>query len=306
VGKKIKLDKVLDFACGSGSLLLNVRHQVGANGVGKIYGQEKNITTYNLARMNMLLHGVKDSEFEIHHGDSLLNDWDILNEMNPAKKIKFDAIVANPPFSYRWEPKETMGDDFRFKNYGLAPKSAADFAFLLHGVHFLSDEGVMAIILPHGVLFRGGAEERIRTKLLKDGYIDTVIGLPANLFFSTGIPVCILVLKKCKKIDDVLFINAAKHFEKGKRQNNLRPQDIDKIVETYQFRKDEERYSRRVPMKEIEENNYNLNISRYVDTSEQEEEIDIKAVMREIKNLEAKRTELDKEIEGYLKELGIV
>ena len=309
-GKKKKLDKVFDFACGSGSLLLNVRHQMKKNDgtIGKIYGQEKNITTYNLARMNMLLHGVKDSEFEIHHGDTLQNDWNILNEMNPAKKMQFDAIVANPPFSLRWEPAESMGEDFRFKSYGIAPKSAADFAFLLHGVHFLSEEGVMAIILPHGVLFRGGAEERIRTKLLKDGYIDTVIGLPANLFFSTGIPACILVLKKCKKFDDVLFINASgkEHFEKGKRQNFLRPQDIDKVVETYQFRKDEERYSRRVSMKEIEENNFNLNISRYVDTSEQEEDIDIQAVMQEIKNLEVKRAKLDSEIEVYLKELGIM
>jgi type I restriction enzyme M protein len=305
-GKKMKLDKVFDFACGSGSLLLNVRKQMGAHGIGKIYGQEKNITTYNLARMNMLLHGVKDSEFEIHHGDSLLNDWDILNEMNPARKMMFDAVVANPPFSYRWEPSEAMGEDFRFKSYGLAPKSAADFAFLLHGFHYLSDEGVMAIILPHGVLFRGGAEERIRTKLLKDGHIDTVIGLPANLFFSTGIPVCILVLKKCKKSDDVLFINAAKDFDRGKRQNTLSLEHIDKVVKAYQFRKEEERFSRRVPMKEIAENNFNLNISRYVDTSEKEEEIDIQAVMHEIKNLEAKRAELDKKIAVYLKELGLV
>ncbi len=214
-GKKRKLDKVLDFACGSGSLLLNVRKQLGPHGFGKIYGQESNITTYNLARMNMLLHGVKDSEFEIHHGDSLRNDWDILSEQNPTKKLHFDAVVANPPFSYRWEPSESMGEDFRFKSYGLAPKSAADFAFLLHGFHFLGKEGTMAIVLPHGVLFRGGAEERIRHKLLNDGNIDTVIGLPANLFFSTGIPVCILVLKKCKQPDDVMFINAAEHFEKG-------------------------------------------------------------------------------------------
>jgi type I restriction enzyme M protein len=189
---------VFDFACGSGSLLLNVRHRLGPHGIGKIYGQEKNITTYNLARMNMLLHGLKDSEFEIFHGDTLTNDWDMLREANPAKMPKFDAVVVNPPFSYRWEPTEALGEDMRFKNYGLAPKSATDFAFLLHGFHYLKPEGVMAIILPHGVLFRGGAEERIRTKLLKDGNIDTVIGLPANLFFSTGIPVCILVLKKCK------------------------------------------------------------------------------------------------------------
>jgi type I restriction enzyme M protein len=166
-GKKKKLDKVLDFACGSGSLLLNVRKQMGTHGIGKIFGQEKNITTYNLARMNMLLHGVKDTEFEIHHGDSLLNDWDILNEMNPAKKIEYDAVVANPPFSYRWEPLESVGEDFRFKSYGLAPKSAADFAFLLHGFHFLAKEGTMAIILPHGVLFRGGKELDIRRKLLR-------------------------------------------------------------------------------------------------------------------------------------------
>jgi len=222
-GEKDRLTSVLDFACGSGSLLLKVRKRMGTHGIGKIYGQEKNITTYNLARMNMLLHGVKDTEFEIYHGDTLTNDWDILREQNPANKPMFDAIVANPPFSYRWEPTDAMGDDVRFKNYGLAPKSAADFAFLLHGFHFLKDEGVMAIILPHGVLFRGGAEERIRTKLLKDGHIDTVIGLPANLFYSTGIPVCILVLKKCKKPDDVLFINAAgaEYFVKGKRQNQL-------------------------------------------------------------------------------------
>ncbi len=258
-GPKKKLDKVLDFACGSGSLLLNVRKKLKEQGgtIGKIYGQESNITTYNLARMNMLLHGVKDSEFEIHHGDSLANDWDVLNEMNPAKKLEFDAIVANPPFSYRWEPNEALGEDFRFKSYGLAPKSAADFAFLLHGFHFLGKEGTMAIILPHGVLFRGGAEERIRSKLLKDGNIDTVIGLPANLFFSTGIPVCILVLKKCKKPDDVLFINASEHFEKGKRQNKLLPEHIEKIIQTYQFRKEEDRYSRRVAMDEIAKNDYN-------------------------------------------------
>jgi type I restriction enzyme M protein len=247
-GKKARLDSVMDFACGSGSLLLNVRKRMGPHGIGKIFGQEKNITTYNLARMNMLLHGVKDSEFEIFHGDTLTNDWEMLRETNPAKKPYFDAVVANPPFSYRWEPTEAIGEDVRFKNHGVAPKSAADFAFLLHGFHYLKEEGVMAIILPHGVLFRGGAEERIRTKLLTDGNIDTVIGLPANLFYSTGIPVCILVLKKCKKPDDVLFINASasEHFERGKRQNRLRDKDIDKIVETYQFRKEEERYSKRI------------------------------------------------------------
>jgi type I restriction enzyme M protein len=310
-GKKKKLDKVLDFACGSGSLLLNVRKQLGQHGIGKIYGQESNITTYNLARMNMLLHGVKDSEFEIHHGDTLLNDWAILKEMNPAKKLLFDAVVANAPFSLRWEPNDTLAEDFRFKSYGLAPKSAADFAFLLHGFHFLSDQGTMAIILPHGVLFRGGAEERIRTKLLKDGHIDTVIGLPANLFFSTGIPVCILVLKKCKKPDDVLFINASEQFEKGKRQNRLRdgkngePNDIQKIVETYQFRKEEERYSRCVSMDEIEKNDFNLNISRYISTAKAEVQIHLQGVNAELVNLEESIVASTDKHNQFLMELGL-
>ncbi len=305
-GKKKKLDKVLDFACGSGSLLLNVRKKMGSHGIGKIYGQEKNITTYNLARMNMLLHGVKDTEFEIHHGDSLLNDWSLLNEMNPAKKMEFDAVVANPPFSYRWEPTESLGEDFRFKSYGLAPKSAADFAFMLHGFHFLGKEGTMAIILPHGVLFRGGAEQRIRTKLLKDGNIDTVIGLPANLFFSTGIPVCILVLKKCKKSEDVLFINATEHFEKGKRQNRLLPEHIEKIIETYKTRPENvERYARSVSMDEIADNDFNLNISRYVSTAKEEEKINLKAVNKQLVEIEKRAKSAAERHNKFLEELGL-
>ncbi|CDF80305.1 type I restriction-modification system, DNA-meth yltransferase subunit M [Formosa agariphila KMM 3901] len=319
-GKKKKLNKVLDFACGSGSLLLNVKDKIekGGGTISRIYGQEKNITTYNLARMNMLLHGVKDSEFEIFHGDTLKNEWDLLNEMNPAKKTTFDAIVANPPFSLRWDASEAMGDDFRFKNYGLAPKSAADFAFLLHGLHFLSDEGTMAIILPHGVLFRGGAEQRIREKLLKDGNIDTVIGLPSNLFFSTGIPVCILILKKCKKDDDVLFINASEHYKKEKRQNVLRdgkvdgvidpkePNDIQEIVDTYQNRPAKiERYARRVSMEEIEKNDYNLNISRYVSTAVAEKKVDLKEVNTKLVEVEEKIKKSSEEHNKYLKELGL-
>jgi len=282
-----------------------VRHRMGPHGIGKIVGQEKNITTYNLARMNMLLHGVRDSEFEIYHGDTLTNDWDRLRETNPARMPKFDAVVANPPFSYRWEPTDALGEDMRFKNYGLAPRSAADFAFLLHGFHYLKPEGVMAIILPHGVLFRGGAEERIRTKLLKDGQIDTVIGLPANLFFSTGIPVCILVLKKCKKPDDVLFINAAEHFEKGKRQNRLLPEHIDKIIDTYRFRRPEERYARRVAMDEIEANGYNLNISRYISTARAEEEVVLEAVNAELITLTQNIEKAREKHNAFLKELGL-
>jgi type I restriction enzyme M protein len=306
-GKRKHMESVMDFACGSGSLLLNVRHRMGPHGIGKIFGQEQNITTYNLARMNMLLHGVKDSEFEIFHGDTLTNDWDILRETNPAKMPRFDAVVANPPFSYRWEPSESLGEDVRFKNYGLAPKSAADFAFLLHGFHFLKDDGVMAIILPHGVLFRGGAEAKIRTKLLKDHHIDTVIGLPPNLFYSTGIPVCILVLKKCKKFDDVLFINASGHenFAKGKRQNQLEPKHIEKIVNTYKNRLVEERYSLRVPLERIEKEDYNLNISRYVSTSIAEEEIDLTAVHAELVTIEQDIKKAKDKHNEFLKELGL-
>src|SRR3546814_757904 len=310
-GPRSKLDSVFDFACGSGSLLLNVRHRIKDAGgsIGRIYGMEKNITTYNLARMNMLLHGVKDTEFEIYHGDTLTNDWDFLRETNPAKKPQFDAMVANPPFSYRWEPGEAMAEDMRFKNHGVAPKSAADFAFLLHGLHYLKDDGVMAIILPHGVLFRGGKEANIRTKLLKDGHIDTVIGLPPNLFYSTGIPVCILVLKKCKKPDDVLFINASgpENFAKGKRQNQLRDEHIQRIVDTYQQRPEEpvERYARRVSMQEIIDNDYNLNISRYVSTAEAEREVDLKAVHAELETIESEIRKAKKRHNAFLAELGL-
>jgi type I restriction enzyme M protein len=309
-GPKKKLSKVLDMTCGSGSLLLNVRNVLKKRGgsIGKLYGQEKNITTYNLARMNMLLHGVKDTEFAIHHGDTLKNDWELLNEINPAKKVEFDAIVANPPFSLRWDPSEEMAKDFRFANFGLAPKSAADFAFLLHGFHFLSDkEGTMAIILPHGVLFRGGAEQRIREKLLKDNNIDTVIGLPGKLFYSTGIPVCIVVLKKCKKFDDVLFINASEEYVPGKRQNSLDPEKhIKRIVDTYQYRPERiERYARRVSMAEIEENDFNLNISRYVSNAKEDEKVDLGEVHKMLEVIDKKIKKATMEHNKYLKELGL-
>lgn len=305
--KKNRLSSIFDFACGSGSLLLNVRNKLGENGIGQIYGQEKNITTYNLARMNMLLHGVKDNEFEIFHGDSLANDWDKLREKNPSKKLSFDAIVANPPFSLKWDSSQEMGEDVRFKSHGLAPKSAADFAFLLHGFNYLSDSGTMAIVLPHGVLFRGGAESRIRTKLLEDGNIDTVIGLPAGLFFSTGIPVCILILKKCKKENDVLFINASdeENFQKGKRQNTLRKQDIKKIIETYRYRKEEVRYSRRVSNAEIEENDFNLNISRYISTAKPEEKIDLSEENEKLAKLDEEIEKSRNTHNAFLKELGL-
>lgn len=305
-GKRDHINQVLDMTCGSGSLLLNVRKECGKH-VGKIYGQEKNITTYNLARMNMILHGVKDTEFSIHHGDTLMNDWDILKEMNPAKKIHFDAVVANPPFSLRWDPSEELVQDFRFSRYGIAPRIAADFAFLLHGFHYLSDDGTMAIILPHGVLFRGGKEEAIRKKLIVEGCIDTIIGLPQGLFYSTGIPVCIIVLKKCRKSDDILFINASgkEHYERGRKQNALRDEDVNKIVDTYQHRIEEIRYSRRVSLKEIHDNDYNLNITRYVDLTTDEEPIDINAVHEQLVEIENSIQSAKAEHNKYLAELGL-
>ena len=306
-GNKSELRNVLDFACGSGSLLLNVNNQMRLKGgkIGKIYGQEKEVTTFNLARMNMLLHGLHDSEFEIFHGDTLTNDWPMLKDSNPVKPVTFDAVVANPPFSLRWDPDDETSNDARFKNYGVSPKSAADFAFLLHGFHYLSDSGTMAIILPHGVLFRGGAESDIRKKLIHDDNIDCIIGLPANMFYSTPIPVCIIVLKKCRKSDDVLFINAAECYEKGKKQNVLLPEHIDKIVDTYRTRTEEDRYSRRVSLKELKDNDYNLNITRYVSLAQEEAQIDLAANHAQLTKIEADIASSKEKLNSYLRELGL-
>ena len=295
---KTRLKSVYDPTCGSGSLLL--RTACGGN-ADTIYGQEKNPTTFNLCRMNMLLHGIKYKDFEIHNGDTLEND--------ELGEHQFDAVVANPPFSAEWTAAEKFNNDDRFSKAGvLAPKSKADYAFILHMLYHLNDGGTMACVAPHGVLFRGAAEGKIRRFLIeKKNYIDAIIGLPANIFYGTSIPTCILVMKKCRQSDDnILFIDASKEFEKVKTQNKLRPEHIQKIIETYRTRAEIEKYSHCATLKEIEDNDYNLNIPRYVDTFEEEEEIDIKAVMAEIKELESKRTELDAQIEVYLKELGIV
>ena len=293
-----RLKSVYDPTCGSGSLLLRTARGGNAD---TIYGQEKNPTTFNLCRMNMLLHGIKYKDFEIHNGDTLEND--------ELGEHQFDAVVANPPFSAEWTAAEKFNNDDRFSKAGvLAPKSKADYAFILHMLYHLNDGGTMACVAPHGVLFRGAAEGKIRRFLIeKKNYIDAIIGLPANIFYGTSIPTCILVMKKCRQSDDnILFIDASKEFEKVKTQNKLRPEHIQKIIETYRTRAEIEKYSHCATLKEIEENDYNLNIPRYVDTFEEEEEIDIKAVMAEIKVLESKRTELDAQIEVYLKELGIV
>ena len=296
---KSKLKSVYDPTCGSGSLLLRVAKEVKE--VNNFYGQEMNRTTYNLARMNMILHGVHYRKFDIKQEDTL--------EHPQHLDKQFEAIVANPPFSAQWSANPIFMNDDRFSQYGrLAPGSKADFAFVQHMIHHLAENGTMAIVLPHGVLFRGGAEQHIRRYLIEArNYLDAVIGLPANIFYGTSIPTCILVFKKCRENpDNILFIDASQHFDKIKTQNVLREEHIEKIIETYRKRKEEPKYSRRVVLKEIAENEYNLNIPRYVDTFEEEEEIDIHAVMATIKELETKRAGLDKEIEVYLKELGLV
>ena len=293
-----RLRNVYDPTCGSGSLLIRAAN-IG-NAV-EIFGQEKNPTTYNLARMNMLLHGIKFSNFKIENGDTL--------EADAFGERQFDAVVANPPFSAEWSAADKFNNDDRFSKAGrLAPRKTADYAFILHMIYHLNDGGTMACVAPHGVLFRGNAEGAMRRFLIENkNYVDAIIGLPANIFYGTSIPTCIIVMKKCRKEDDnILFIDASKEFEKVKTQNKLREEHIRKIVETYRDRKEIEKYSHCATLQEIADNDYNLNIPRYVDTFEEEEPIDIKAVMAEIKKLEAKRADLDKEIEGYLRELGIV
>lgn len=297
---KNRLRSVYDPTCGSGSLLLRVAREV--KDVTNFYGQEMNRTTYNLARMNMILHGVHYLKFDIKQEDTLEHPQHI-NDM------PFEAIVANPPFSANWSANPLFLSDDRFSQYGkLAPASKADFAFVQHMIYHLAENGIMAIVLPHGVLFRGAAELHIRKYLIEQkNYLDAVIGLPANIFYGTSIPTCILVFKKCRETpDDILFIDASKEFDKVKNQNMLRDVHIDKIVDTYRNRTVLEKYSHLATLQEVADNDYNLNIPRYVDTFEAEEEIDIHAVMREIKELEAKRAELDKEIDVYFKELGLV
>lgn len=297
---KNRLKSVYDPTCGSGSLLLRVAREV--KDVSNFYGQEMNRTTYNLTRMNMIIHGVHYRQFDIKQEDTLEHPQH-LNDM------PFEAIVANPPFSANWSANPLFLNDDRFSQYGkLAPSSKADFAFVQHMIYHLAENGTMAIVLPHGVLFRGAAELHIRKYLIEQkNYLDAVIGLPANIFYGTSIPTCILVFKKCKEDPEhILFIDASKEFEKVKNQNMLREEHINKIVETYRNRTVIEKYSHLATLQEVADNDYNLNIPRYVDTFEAEEEIDIKAVMQEIKSLEAKRAELDKEIDVYFKELGLV
>tara|TARA_R110002072_G_scaffold108026_2_gene234629 strand:+ start:21056 stop:22705 length:1650 start_codon:yes stop_codon:yes gene_type:complete len=307
-GKK-KLKSVYDPTCGSGSLLLRVAKEVDE--VNNFYGQELNRTTYNLARMNMILHGVHYREFDIKQEDTL--------EHPQHLEHRFEAIVANPPFSAKWSANQLFMSDDRFSQYGkLAPGSKADFAFVQHMVHHLAENGQMAVVLPHGALFRGSAEAHIRRYLIEEkNFLDAVIGLPANIFYGTSIPTCILVFKKCRENpNNILFIDASAHFDKVKTQNILRNEDINKIVGTYKSytshseRSEEsqatiEKYSYVASLEEVAENDYNLNIPRYVDTFEDEEPIDIDSVATEIESLNTDIKENENLIVSFCKELNI-
>lgn len=296
---KPRLRSVYDPTCGSGSLLLRV-HEFAE--VVNYYGQELNPTTYNLARMNMILHGVHFDHFDIRQGDTLMED------MHPD--LKAEAIVANPPFSAQWKgdtDPQLIHDD-RFSQYGrLAPKSAADYAFVTHMLYHLADNGTMAVVLPHGALFRSGAEGQIRKYIIeKQNYLDAVIGLPSNLFYGAAIPTTVLVFKKCRKDDeDILFIDASKDFEKVGNQNRLSDENITKIFDTYKKRAEIEKYSHRANLDEIKENEFNLNIPRYVDTFEEEEIVDLSIVAQELKKLNAVEVGLQNKIAEFCKELDI-
>ena len=293
-----KLFSVYDPTMGSGSLMLNVRNYIHHPENVKYHGQELNTTTFNLAKMNLILHGVDKEDMRLNNGDTLNKDWPT------DEPYTFDSVLMNPPYSAKWSADDTFLDDSRFNRFGkLAPKSKADFAFLLHGLYHLKDSGTMAIVLPHGVLFRGAAEGVIRKKLLEDGSIDAVIGLPANLFFGTSIPTTVIILKKNRETRNVLFIDASSDFFKGKNQNKLSQENIDKIVEIYQKRENIEKYAYVASFEEIKENEYNLNIPRYVDTFKVEEEVNMTAVGSNIKNLRKEKGELESNLYDMISSL---
>ncbi|WP_273726271.1 type I restriction-modification system subunit M, partial [Leuconostoc mesenteroides] len=272
---------IYDPTMGSGSLMLNIRRYLSNPKQIHYHGQELNTTTYNLARMNLILHGVDQERMDLNNGDTLDSDW-------PTEEpYQFDAVVMNPPYSAKWSAADKFLSDQRFERFGkLAPKSKADFAFLLHGFYHLKDTGTMGIVLPHGVLFRGAAEGTIRQALLEMGAIDAVIGLPANIFYGTSIPTTVIILKKNRATRDVLFIDASSDFEKQKNQNILLPAHIEKIVKAYKEREDTDKYSHVASFEEIQENDFNLNIPRYVDTFEEEEPVDLVKVSDEIAKIE--------------------
>ena len=295
---KQKLKSVYDPTCGSGSLLLRVAKEVKE--VSNFYGQELNRTTYNLARMNMILHGVHYRKFDIKQEDTL---------EHPQHLDKtFEAIVANPPFSAKWSANPLFTSDDRFSQYGkLAPPSKADFAFVQHMIHHLTENGIMAIVLPHGVLYRGGSEKHILKYLIENkNFLDAVIGLPENLFYGTTYTTCILVFKKCRESpNEILFIDASQHFEKVKKQNVLQQKDIDKIIDTYRNRKEESNYSRCIPITEIVKNDFNLNFPRYIDNFAKEELVDLKFVCDFLKKINEHSNETEKKLKKLCLELNI-
>lgn len=302
---------VYDPTMGSGSLLLTVQHELKSETDNPdtarvhFFGQEINRTTYNLARMNLMMHDVKYQYMDLRCADTLESDWpNGMDENGIDHPEFFDAVVANPPYSLKWDNAESKLKDPRFKDYGkLAPKSKADYAFVEHGIYHLKPSGRMAIVLPHGVLFRGAAEGTIRKAIIDKNYLDAVIGLPSNLFYSTGIPTVILVFRKDRKTNDVLFIDASQHFEKDKKQNRLREEDIDLILETYKNRQDVDKLAHVATLDEIKDNDYNLNIPRYVDTFEEEEPIDLDDVNRQLAEVNEEIARLEKELETMLAEL---
>ena len=291
---------IYDPAMGSGSLMLNIRKFLDDSEKVFFHGQELNTTTYNLARMNLILHGVDREQMRLNNGDTLDADWPT------DEPFLFNAVVMNPPYSAQWSAADKFLSDPRFERYGkLAPKSKADFAFLLHGFYHLKDSGTMGIVLPHGVLFRGASEGVIRKTLLEMGAIDAVIGLPSNIFYGTSIPTVVLILKKNRAGRDVFFIDASKDFEKQKNQNNLRPTDIQKIVDAYKGRENIEKYAYLASFDEIVGNDYNLNIPRYVDTFEEEQQIDIVALSREMTDLNSQIKQKETKFLGLLDELAV-
>jgi len=291
--------KIYDPTCGSGSLLIKASKEIKDKNF-RIYGQEKNGQTYALCRMNMFLHEIENAD--IKWGDTLRNPL----HLEDNHLAKFDIIVANPPFSLdKWGADELQNDRFKRFEYGMPPKSKGDYAFVLHMIKSLNENGNMGVVLPHGVLFRGSSEAKIRKKLIENNLLDAVIGLPSNLFFGTSIPACILIFKKNRKNKDILFIDASREFEKGKNQNKLTPENITKIYETYKDRKEIDKYSHLASIEEIEENDYNLNIPRYVDTFEEEEPIDINKTKENIAKIENELNQLKTKMKNYLEELGL-
>ena len=300
--------QVYDPTCGSAGLLLTMGDAMVEAGIDrdkiKYYGQEKITETYNLSRMNLVMKGCKPAQIAVRNGDTLEDDWPYFDENTPYSPVFVDAVSSNPPYSQSWEMAGKENDP-RFKGYGLAPKNKADYAFFLHNLYHLKPDGIMGIVLPHGVLFRGGTEGVIRKQLIENNQIETIIGLPAGLFYATPIPTVIIIARKNRTADDVLFIDASKEYKSEKKQNVLEESNLKKIFEAVVARKDIDKFAHLASKDEIIKNGYNLNIPRYVDTFEEEEEIDIQAVRTELADITAKKQAAIDKVNAGLKLLGL-